>query len=155
MTALRCSDVDMQLRILTVNKALSTDRSGALIETTTKTKQSRRVPISEPVAQALAPIIAESEPQDFLFRGPAGGVLHYKQFMSSVWKPAVDRLGIGNFGFHGLRRTCASLLISLQTPITAVSAIIGHTSVRTTFEAYAHFYEDDKVNYLNKIAEGF
>jgi integrase len=39
-----------------------------------------------------------------------------------------------------------------EEPVTVVSAVLGHSSVRTTLEAYAHFYEADKIEYLERVA---
>ena len=155
LTALRVSDIDFERNTIIVSKANSTDVSGALIETSTKTGQVREIPLVERLKLALALLATDKEPDDYLFSGSRGGVLNYEWFMKRIWKPAVKRLGLDSFGFHGLRRTCASLMISQNAPITAVSSILGHTSVRTTLEAYAHFYEDDKSMYLEKIAGSF
>ena len=57
--------------------------------------------------------------------------------------PAVSSLGWDDVSLHNLRHTCASLLISSGTPITAVSKILGHSTVVQTLNTYGHYYSDD------------
>lgn len=52
-----------------------------------------------------------------------------------------------------LRHTCASILIRLLTPITAVSQILGHSSVEVTLNTYAHFYEEDVVKAMDNLSD--
>lgn len=151
LAALRIGDVDLERGTLTVARAMTTDRVGKLIESTTKTKQVRTLPLVDPLPRLLAPALAGRNPEDLLFTSAKGGILQYEWFMRRIWKPATIAADIPGFTFHGLRRTCASLLLSLQAPITTVSAVLGHSSVRTTFEAYAHFYEEDKTTYLGLL----
>ena len=40
--------------------------------------------------------------------------------------------------FHDLRHTHASLLLQLGVPIKTISARLGHASVTTTLDTYAH-----------------
>ena len=151
LAALRVGDIDLDRGTLTVARAMTTDRVGKLIESTTKTKQTRTIPLVDPLPRLLAPVMAGREPEALLFTSAKGGVLQYEWFMRRIWKPATIAAGLPGFTFHGLRRTCGSLLLSLQAPITTVSAVLGHASVRTTLEAYAHFYEDDKAAYLSLL----
>lgn len=44
--------------------------------------------------------------------------------------------------FHGLRHTCATLLLQAGTPIHVVSERLGHSKVSMTMEVYAHVLPD-------------
>jgi integrase len=44
--------------------------------------------------------------------------------------------------FHGLRHTCATLLLQARTPVHAVSERLGHSKVSMTMEVYAHVLPD-------------
>ena len=69
-----------------------------------------------------------------------------------VWiQPAVEKLDLKGVTSHSLRHTCASLLISLGTPITTVSYILGHASIKMTLDTYGHYYEDDTSIWMEKL----
>lgn len=44
--------------------------------------------------------------------------------------------------FHGLRHTCATLLLQAGTPVHVVSERLGHSKVTMTLEVYAHVLPD-------------
>jgi len=44
--------------------------------------------------------------------------------------------------FHGLRHTCATLLLQARTPVHVVSERLGHSKVAMTMEVYAHVLPD-------------
>ena len=46
--------------------------------------------------------------------------------------------------FHGLRHTFTTRLIELGTDIKTVSSLLGHSSVQTTMEIYAHSQMETK-----------
>lgn len=50
----------------------------------------------------------------------------------------VKRAGVKPIKFHGLRHTCATMRLSDGQPPHEVSALLGHKTVATTLEIYAH-----------------
>ncbi len=44
--------------------------------------------------------------------------------------------------FHGLRHTCATLLLQARQPVHVVSERLGHSKVSMTMEVYAHVLPD-------------
>ena len=56
-------------------------------------------------------------------------------------------------GFHALRHTAASMLISNGASITAVAGILGHTSIKMTLNVYGHLYEDDASKYMDRLGD--
>ena len=44
--------------------------------------------------------------------------------------------------FHGLRHTCATLLLRAGEPVKVVSERLGHSKVTMTLEIYAHVLPD-------------
>ncbi len=54
----------------------------------------------------------------------------------------LDREG-GSLRFHDLRHTFAShLIVDLQLDVVQVSRILGHASVSTTLDVYAHLFDE-------------
>ena len=44
--------------------------------------------------------------------------------------------------FHGMRHTCATLLLQAGEPVHVVSKRLGHARVQTTLDTYAHVLPD-------------
>jgi len=46
--------------------------------------------------------------------------------------------------FHGLRHSCASLLLAAGVPVRDVSELLGHSDTRLTLSTYAHVLEESR-----------
>jgi len=141
--ALQVQDVNLFKGELTVRRGMTHGENYKRFTDTTKTKQVRNIPIPTPIADLLAPLVDGQKPSTPVFRGVKGGAINDGWFRKSVMGPAVRDLGWSDVSLHNLRHTCASLLISSGTPITAVSKILGHSSVVQTLNTYGHYYSDD------------
>jgi len=53
--------------------------------------------------------------------------------------------------FHGLRHTCATLLLQAREPVHVVSERLGHAKVSMTMEVYAHVLPDMQESAAPKI----
>ena len=84
---------------------------------------------------------------------PGFGTLEYNNFMTRYFRQALERCNLKGVGFHSLRHTTASLLISQGTPITTVSKILGHASTQMTLDVYGHLYEDDAMTYMDRLGD--
>ena len=55
----------------------------------------------------------------------------------------VDAAGKAKYGFHCLRHAAASLFIAhLGWTPKRVQVVMGHSSIRMTFDLYGHLFED-------------
>jgi integrase len=54
----------------------------------------------------------------------------------------ITAAGVKAIKFHGLRHTCATLLLQAGTPVHVVSERLGHSKVSMTLEVYAHVLPD-------------
>lgn len=151
--ALKLEDIDQVNLKVNVRRSWTIDVRGAKILGKTKTGVSRKVPISQEVLNSLTPFLAAKKESDWVFIGPKGGVLDYDWFRKSIFVPAAASLSLDGITIHSLRHTCASLLIKLKAPVTTVSHILGHASVKMTLDTYGHYYEDDTAEWINHLGQ--
>lgn len=57
--------------------------------------------------------------------------------------------------FHGLRHSCASLLLAAGVPIRDVSELLGHSDVRLTLTSYAHVLDENRTKMAGTIDRVF
>lgn len=157
--ALRAGHFNLELQRVEVKHSWTTDEHGRKLRDadgefapgSTKTGEERVVHLPDELIDLLRPLLAHKKDKDWVFTGASGEALDYGYFRRAYFKPAVDRLGLKNVTTHTLRHTCASLLIKLGAPITTVSYILGHASVKMTLDIYGHYYEDDTAIWMGKL----
>jgi integrase len=153
LAALQCKDISLLNRTVFVGKAYSSGLKGEKILGGTKTHQSRTIPFSKEISPIVAELVENKSAECHLFQMPGYGSMDYNNFRTRYFHPAVERAGLVDVGFHTLRHTTASLLISQGTPITTVSKILGHASTQMTLDVYGHLYEDDATKYIDRLGD--
>ena len=64
---------------------------------------------------------------------------------------AATAVAINDASMHMLRHPFTSILTRLLTSISAVSRILGQSSVEVTLNTYAHFYEERVVKTVDDL----
>ena len=149
--ALQVRDVHLGQNKLDVFRTWTTDASGKKLLGSTKTRENRTIPMSPVVAAIVEPLMIGKGAEDFLFTGHYGESLDYGYFRRAFFAPAVEKLGLGDATIHWLRHTCASMMIKIGAPITMISKILGHSSVKMTLDTYAHWFEDDSSDWMGRL----
>ncbi len=67
------------------------------------------------------------------------------------FKNAIKCAGIKPITIHGLRHSCASLLLSQNISIVGVSRRLGHKNIEQTLNTYAHLMPDDQTKIINAL----
>jgi site-specific recombinase XerD len=75
------------------------------------------------------------------------------QILPSNFERSFQRIltsaGIQPYGIHALRHTFASMLFSKGVDVKIVSKLLGHSSVKITYDTYVHLFEKD----LERVTE--
>ena len=139
-SALRAEHVDLENGLLRIRATRSPDGHGRVVERSTKSGQSRDVPIIEEFKPWLEAAMSTGHP--YLFTGSKGGPFDSTN-LSRALRWTKTRAAIGTFPdgsavrFHDLRHTFASYLSELGLPPTQIQRVMGHASITTT-ERYMH-----------------
>lgn len=81
------------------------------------------------------------------------GKPHSQGSMNNALSKLCARNGLPPLTVHSLRHMFATILIENRVPLVKISALLGHSSINTTFEYYCEVMdENDKiVDFLNKM----
>lgn len=152
LLALRWHDVDLEAGLLTVRHSLQrVDGKLQLVEP--KTDRSRRV-VAMPatltralrdhrVRQLEERLAAGSRWQEdgFVFTTSIGTPLDGIN-VTHAFQAALRAAGLPHQRFHDLRHACATLLLEQGEDLAVVSKLLGHSSLSTTADVYAHLTRD-------------
>lgn len=148
--ALERGDVDLKKRVITIRRA----ENHGKVEVT-KSGDERKVPIHHPrLRWMLEARLDNMKPEETLVsvRGNGKG---WGQFgLRDAYKRACARLKLPLSRVHGLRHYYCTDLIRRGVPLTAVKAIMGHSSLVVT-DRYAHHVQgESQMAELAKLFEG-
>lgn len=126
-----------------------------------KTKRARRtVSLPDELVDVLMPIAASKRADELMFTNTVGSQLSSSRFWTTTWTPALDaatrpmradgtpdpdapRLS-RRPRVHDLRHTHASWMIAAGTDLFILQRRLGHESITTTTETYAHLLPDQQ-----------
>jgi len=145
LLGLKWEDVDLEVGTLQVRRTPSDEEF-----TPPKTAKSRRSVGLTPTAvealkrhskrQAQEMVRADTlyQDQDLVFTSLVGTPLSRRNLTRS-FKALLKRTGLPHtMRFHDLRHTCATLLLSQNTPSKFVQELLGHATIAVTLGTYSH-----------------
>ena len=123
--ALKWTDIDLEAQTISVSKQW-TSKSGF---TSTKTRRSRIVPISDDLLTFLKEWKLQSGRAEFVLP-------HLTEWQNGdqalVLREFCESIGITSVKFHDLRATFITNLLARGETLARVIAIVGHTQIKTT-----------------------
>jgi integrase len=151
--ALEWRHVNWANKSVEVQQTLKDTKNG-LIVGETKNRQRRSIRLSPTTMQALEQHkkaqLKKNGIKHLVFPDRIGGFMRRQNFNRRDFAHALKRaaeastLDFSTHSFHDLRHTCASLLLAEGEAITRVSQRLGHATVKTTLEVYAHAIPQDE-----------
>jgi integrase len=138
LLALRWQDADLATGTVTVRNTLQRFTRQLAAPKTESSRRSLRLPQSVVVAlaahrerQAVVPL------NGLIFTTLAGAPLDSANVTRSLQR-TLRRLGLPRQRFHDLRHAFATLALEAGEDLHAVSRALGHTTIATTADVYAH-----------------
>jgi integrase len=162
LLALRWSDIVDGRAVIT--RSLTQTRDGGLQFKGTKTNKPRTLKLLEPAPSALnahrqrqnefkLKFGADYEAGDLIFANPDGSPLRPDSVSAAV-SLLFRRLKLpAGTSLHSLRHTHVSEMLDAGVPLPVVSARLGHGSIRTTMEIYAHMIHGQDDAAAEKLEE--
>ena len=95
--------------------------------------------------------------QGWVFCSEVGGPIEVSNMIRRSFRPILVKAGLPVMRFHELRRSAASLLLSMGVHPKIVQELPGHSSVSTTLDIYSHTLpslQEEAVSRLNTLLSG-
>ncbi len=151
--ALCWEDVDFEGKTITIEKnhilSKKRDESGNTVggyelqkQDSTKTASGNRtIPMNRSAESALLALKENNTTPYVIVNSRQHNVLpsNFERTFHRISQNA----GIGQYGVHALRHTFASMLFRNHVDVKIVSQLLGHSSVKITYDTYVHLFEKD------------
>ena len=154
LCALQWKDIDLEKRILTVNKTIqrvqvneSTARTKLVITSPKSASSIREIPIPECLIEQLKQF--EDNADSYILSGTLKPVeprtLQYR------FAKILDNANLPSVHFHSLRHAFATNCVAAGFDVKTLSEILGHSSVELTLNRYVHSSMDRKKSFMDKL----
>lgn len=159
--ALKISDIDLENRIINIDKTLiriknlSKDKNKTkIIVSKPKSKKSiRQIPIPNKLISYLEIYIKDKNKNYFFLTGSSNFIeprSYYNHYLNYLKKWNIEK-----HKFHDLRHTFATRCIETGFDPKILSELLGHATVAITLNLYVHPTLETKRKYLNKLCNNF
>jgi integrase len=142
IAALRVGDVDASRRRLKVSRSVTAVAGMGMVEGTTKTHQTRMVPLPVFVMDEVGAQVKGRSPAELVFPYHDGSWIPRDWFALRLDK-ACAAVGLTGVTPHTLRHTAGSLALASGASVVTVQKLLGHQSPITTMNVYSHMLPDD------------
>jgi integrase len=165
LLGLRWADIDLETGTLTIKRSLRYEKDGPYYTEGKRDHSRRRVELG---ASTVAAIKAHRKRQnqerlayaglwedhDLIFPDENGHPIRARNLARRFHK-LLKRAGLEDLGltFHGLRHTCATLMLLGDVPVKVVSERLGHADVALTLRVYSHVLPGMQKNAADSLDE--
>jgi integrase len=157
------SGVDLEAGEVRVRRTLSWIKGEGYTFAPPKNESSRRIVRLRPEAVLLLRVHrkrmleermmgARKAELGLVFCSTVGTPLRRQNVQRRNFKPLLERAGLPQeVRFHDLRHTFATLALSRGADVKTISHMLGHSSIRTTLDIYAHVLPQAQEDALKKL----
>lgn len=160
--ALRWNDIDRKHRFVRIRRNIKSvrNRSGktdephylTIEQNSVKTKTSDRiVHLNQAAMRALDNLHRRSD-SDLVFPNRHGAFCSYASIRRMMQR-VFQRAQVPVRGFHVFRHTFATNLFAQGVEVKTVSSILGHSSVKITYDIYIHSIQEQEARAVAMLAE--
>lgn len=144
---LQWDDIDFARQTISI-KRQAKDHRGQVVLQLPKTEAGiRTIAIAQQAVEALQRrkerAKAEGNRSPQVFCSPMGMLMRRTTFARRVWKPLLEDLQIRHRGFHHMRHTAVTNLLTAGVGPNVVAGVIGHRTPETVLRLYSHFIPKD------------
>lgn len=160
LLALKKLDIDFDRNIIHVNKTLShikardSDVMTAYVDVVSDPKtinSIRDVPMSDNCRKYLLWLMSDDIDSDYVIHNQLGGSMKLRSFQQTFFRICTEDACINYKGLHALRHTFTSELIRRGANVSVVSKLLGHSSVKFTYDRYFHSSSEDDNDTVNLL----
>ena len=145
LAALRRRRIEVLPSRIEIAESLS-EVSGRLYFGTTKNHRSRTIAIPAFLRDMLNDHLIKNVPNDpeaLVFTAPRGSPLRSSNFRQQFWNTATKAAGVPGILIHGMRHTCAAIMINQGAHPEAIKRHLGHSSIKVTMDCYGHLFPSE------------
>lgn len=154
---LRWEDIDIEKGIIKIRRTIQriyfieeNVRYTKLISDSPKTKNSiRDIPISSELLKIIKPIKKLVNENFYVVTNEEKPT--EPRTYRNYYKRLLNKLGVNDLKFHGLRHSFATRCIESKCDYKTVSVILGHSNISTTLNLYVHPNLEQKKKCINQM----
>lgn len=164
MVCLTWNDVDFSKKTIRINKTVSTiknrgnydtDKKKIDVVTIPKTPNSNRyIPMNESSVTLLKELKERQKNEGivskFIVSTPEGNMMSVR-VMEQTFQRICEEHEIKSKGLHALRHTFGSMLLSKGVDIKVISKVLGHSTVKFTYDRYIHIINNMEAQAINLL----
>lgn len=177
LAPLTYSDIDIENKLLTINKAVHWEKNKAFIKKT-KNEDIRKIPILDIIYDKIADLKSQHKDKDlFISAVKSNSImsetsirrllehtlnqinkLYQKDQLDTLKSVSENEEEINKediktikFTYHQLRHTYVCMLHKAEIPVKEAQYLTGHKTLNVLLNIYTHLDEEDKQNATNKL----
>ena len=153
VTAVCRSNIDLDNRIIRVDRTYGSDESGRAIVGAKTATSVRNIPLTETAVNALQHVMNMSANEYIFMR--FNGKLFTSEHIAGCFRDMRKKYGLNPVSLYTLRHQFSSDLITANVDPRSVMELMGHSNVSTTLSVYARSNAETKRNAVEEIGRRF